>query len=415
VRAVRWLRVLGGERAVNALIEALEHPSVDVRWRAVDALGRMKAQEAVPALVRRFQRELPGPERANCVKALAQIGDPSAVPPLIAALNSGSEWVAEEACRALASFGDRRAIGPVLQTLSHPDWSVRFRACETLIELEATDKRLDVVLGQLARERESEEYRQRIKEMQRELARQRGADDAEEEAPPSEQEQRRAVETAIKDLRDPDPRIRAEAVRRLREPEEPEAVAALVAALEDSDPHVRRGAALRLSGSGVAQALPALIEHLRADSSPGVRMMCVVFLHQFADDQVVEALRQALADPQWEVVTAASVGLGKRGDRRAIPWLLPLRDHSDRRIRYYAARALLRLKTGDQRLVAGLEQLSRDPEADEHDLRAAERNSRLEDMRRMRGREAGDREPQWHLTMAEMVEQARRLLAQEDS
>jgi HEAT repeat protein len=414
LRAIRWLRVIDGPQAVAALIDALDHPSADVHSRAAEALGDMRAREAVPALIERFQRDLPGIERANAIKALARIGDRTAVPALIAALSHPSEWVTEEACRALATLGDHRAVEPLLRVLEHPDWSIRYRTCSALITLRVTDERLDPVLDQLARERESEEYRRWLRELQRELARLRGVDDGGGEAPPSEEEREHKVEAAIAELRDPDPQIRERAVLRLREPGAPRAIAALIAALEDPAPRVRWGAALALGGAAVPEALPVLTEHLLGDESPGVRQMCAVSLGWFKDDRAAEALLQALADPHAPVVEAASIGLGRRGDQSAIPSLLPLLDHPERRIRYWSARALLDLQTADQRLVAALEGLARDPEAEEHDLQAKERNYRLVERAGSLDLEPGSTELGPHLTMAELVAQARQILAQEE-
>ena len=78
VRAVRWLRVLGGERAVAALIGALDDGSLDIQAEAVRALGAMQAREAVPALIERFQSDRPVPDRASAIQALVEGRDPRA-------------------------------------------------------------------------------------------------------------------------------------------------------------------------------------------------------------------------------------------------------------------------------------------------------------------------------------------------
>src|SRR5205823_5644748 len=93
VRAVRWLRVLGGPQAVAALIGALEDPDPDgaVPVRAEMALGEMKAGEAIPTLIERL-RSAPHPaSRRITIHTLEQIGDPRAVPALIEALEDSDE------------------------------------------------------------------------------------------------------------------------------------------------------------------------------------------------------------------------------------------------------------------------------------------------------------------------------------
>src|SRR3989442_14665380 len=103
-------------------------------------------------------------------------------------------------------------------------------------------------------------------------------------------------------------------------------------------------------------------------------LMCAVALERLGDERAADALLQALADPDWRVLSAAGTGLVRLGDRRAIPPLLRLLDHADRSVRYGVCRDLLNLKAGDQRLVDALERLSQDPEAEEHDLEADEWN-----------------------------------------
>ena len=143
-------------------------------------------------------------------------------------------------------------------------------------------------------------------------------------------------------------------------------------------------------------------------------LMCAVALERLGDERAADALLQALADPDWRVLSAAGTGLVRLGDRRAIPPLLRLLDHADRSVRYGVCRDLLNLKAGDQRLVDALERLSQDPEAEEHDLEADEWNCDLEKHRQM-AREEGWPEPRPRLRMHELVEQARQLLAQSES
>jgi len=85
---------------IPLLIQALDDPDLDVESAAALALGKMKAKEAVPVLIKKFQSlpridgKSPVKERREAEKygrlgmflatALGLIGDPSAVPALIA-------------------------------------------------------------------------------------------------------------------------------------------------------------------------------------------------------------------------------------------------------------------------------------------------------------------------------------------
>jgi HEAT repeat protein len=160
----------------------------------------------------------------------------------------------------------------------------------------------------------------------------------------------------------------------------------------------------RRAGAGDGE-VPALIEHLLHDESADVRGMCAWMLEIYPREPVTGALRQALADSDPDVVHHASVVLADREDRDSIPLFLSLLDHEGWRHRLSAARALVKLKVADPRLVREMEELARDPEAEEHDLDVLEYNDLSQ-----RLAEPGEPEPRQWLTVAELIEQARQLL-----
>ena len=102
--AVRALGKIGDTHALPLLLDSLTTPSLQIT--TIEALGNLRAMEAVPHLIAlikslpadayedrmegctdpKYKEELPPLEAA--VKALAQIGDPQAIPVLIQALHS---------------------------------------------------------------------------------------------------------------------------------------------------------------------------------------------------------------------------------------------------------------------------------------------------------------------------------------
>jgi HEAT repeat protein len=80
---------------------------------AVDALGRLKAREAVPVLVQLLTRD---DLRWAAASALAEIGDPAAVEPLIGCMSSMQTLV--PVIKALAKLGDDRAARPIQTVLT---------------------------------------------------------------------------------------------------------------------------------------------------------------------------------------------------------------------------------------------------------------------------------------------------------
>lgn len=147
--AVRTLGTIGDPRAIPLLMKALKHPSL--KLAAIQALGHIRSQEAVLALISvievlpiadfvdrmegctdpRYKEELPPLEAA--VKALAQIGDPQAIPVLVKALKS--TLLRQEAAEALTHFGAhaKNALFALLKT--EVDDNLRHHILETLSQL----------------------------------------------------------------------------------------------------------------------------------------------------------------------------------------------------------------------------------------------------------------------------------------
>ena len=128
--AVRALGQIGDTHAIPLLLDSLTTPSLQLK--AIEALGNLRAVEALPPLLAlvqslptdayedrmegctdpQYKEELPPLEAA--VKALANIGDPQAVPVLMNALRS--TLLRPEAAEALTHFGSA-AKTPLLQLL----------------------------------------------------------------------------------------------------------------------------------------------------------------------------------------------------------------------------------------------------------------------------------------------------------
>ena len=128
--AVRALGKIGDTHALPLLLDSLTTPSLQIT--TIEALGNLRVVEAVPHLIAlikslpadayedrmegctdpKYKEELPPLEAA--VKALAQIGDPQAIPVLIQALHS--TLLRQEAAEALTHFGST-AKTPLLQLL----------------------------------------------------------------------------------------------------------------------------------------------------------------------------------------------------------------------------------------------------------------------------------------------------------
>ncbi|WP_063759517.1 hypothetical protein [Streptomyces sp. NRRL S-37] len=145
--AVRALARLDDPRALPGLLTALD-TDVDA-WRAVQVAGclRRGADELVPRLCRRlatvdFERQGPGFGTGGLASALAELGDPGAVPALTeavtAAVRHGQWHFAAAALEALASFGTDAvpALDVVRPLADAPDVALRAAATAALWALE---------------------------------------------------------------------------------------------------------------------------------------------------------------------------------------------------------------------------------------------------------------------------------------
>jgi hypothetical protein len=144
-------------------------------------------------------------------------------------------------------------------------------------------------------------------------------------------------------------------------------VAALLVAMDDPVGNVRCRAPLLLGHVKTASAQEAIIRHLRSDPADSVRLMCVMGIGWTADTpQKVSALTDALQDSQPNVVFIACSKLGKIGDSQAVSPLRAVLVHPAWKVRFNACEALVRLQAVDETIVTVLEELSVQPEAEEH-------------------------------------------------
>jgi HEAT repeat protein len=117
VRIVCLLAPIGDQRAVPAMIRALEDPDRTVRWHTARALGHIPDQQSFEPLMRHLH-DPDGGVAGNVVRALGAIGDHRAVEPLVSLLvrtaKDGEPDLRDDAARALGDLGDRRAFAMLL-------------------------------------------------------------------------------------------------------------------------------------------------------------------------------------------------------------------------------------------------------------------------------------------------------------
>jgi HEAT repeat protein len=204
---------------------------------------------------------------------------------------------------------------------------------------------------------------------------------------------RRAVESLIEELHNPDKTVRAAAVQVLGDLRDDRAVDGLAGALDDPEVDIRWRATLALGQIGSSRAVEPLVKTLRSPDlsvrsgavqalaeigdgsavplllpllsqfeTPTTRATAIESLQRLHDVSAVEPLIEALRDPQEEVGKAAATALGQLGDLRAVePLIEALRNPAGASgVRWEAARALEEL--GDAKAVPVLVQTLLDPD-----------------------------------------------------
>jgi DNA-binding transcriptional MerR regulator len=125
----RLLGELGDPLAVGPLLELLDDPDPAVVTAAVTALGQVGDASAVPALVGLLAD--PAVPEPVLTDALAGFGA-TAVPPVVAALRTGSPPARERAADLLGRLGEVSAVDALAAALGDPAPSVRLAAALAL-------------------------------------------------------------------------------------------------------------------------------------------------------------------------------------------------------------------------------------------------------------------------------------------
>ncbi len=115
--AVQILSRIKDPSTVEALLPLVEHPDSNVAQAAIEALGALKAREAVPALIHRLDADLW--LQFAAVAALGEIGDARAVEPLLDAIPN--EMLSEPAVEALGRIAAPESLPRLLALLADHD------------------------------------------------------------------------------------------------------------------------------------------------------------------------------------------------------------------------------------------------------------------------------------------------------
>jgi HEAT repeat protein len=126
IEAIELLVRNGSTRAVPAL-SALLGVSDELRYHAIRALGRLRAEDAAPELERLFPKAT-GHERLEIVAALIRIGGSGLLRFLKERLRDAEPEVRRVAADGVARVAPAAELGLLVQLAQDPDWSIRNHA-----------------------------------------------------------------------------------------------------------------------------------------------------------------------------------------------------------------------------------------------------------------------------------------------
>ncbi len=137
ISAIETLTKLDHPLAYQTLIEALQHPLLDVRTRVAIQLAQVKETKAISILLEAIRDGYRG-ENSNLLgsaaNALIQMGN-VAIPDLLEALHSNDKSIRRYAAQALGEIGDAISIPELLEALHDEDENVRDSAAQALGEI----------------------------------------------------------------------------------------------------------------------------------------------------------------------------------------------------------------------------------------------------------------------------------------
>jgi hypothetical protein len=117
-RAAEEIRGIADPAAVPAIVNALgKEPMPRVRGWYVEALARIRSPDAVAALVAAALDHVDADTRISAVERLVVIGPHAAVPALVAALHGPDNARINRAAEALGRLGVPSAVGPLIDAL----------------------------------------------------------------------------------------------------------------------------------------------------------------------------------------------------------------------------------------------------------------------------------------------------------
>ncbi len=337
-----------GTPVIEPLIKALKHENRDVRWRAAVALARTQDYRSIEPMIAALEdkdlyvrqkvvwslRLSNDPEvikhlisilndedeslkvRRSAAGSLGEIGDHSAIKPLINALKREPKH-AYSYTQALMNIGNS-AVEDLIGLLNDDNWRVRKEAA-TILTYAKNDRVLDALI-----KASNDENSKVLTNITFALGEFRNS---------------RAVDPLITLLKNEDPEVRWRAVEALGKIQNQRAIEPLIDALKDHSSRVREST---IEALGMMKKDKKVIEALIGawkDSDIDVRKITAEVLVDIGS-QAVEPLIKLLKHDDSYLRWRAAWALGKIRDPKAVEYLTPLLQDEVSEVRFIATEAL---------------------------------------------------------------------------
>ena len=351
-----------GDHALPVLLETLDDSDdISIRHAALEVLGRLKNNKAIPAMARFLEDESVVMRRAaaemlgqigggkaagallgsladvdeivrlHTVQGLTRTPDPRFAPRLAKLLQDESRDVSLAALEALGSCGDKRTVNLLRPFLEHEDDEFVMAAAEALGRLGDAGS-VDLLAERLEAIGDNPEQRPttiRIVDALRRIG------------------DSRAALPLVDRLQHPSSRVRARVAEALGKMGDAGVRPALEDLLShDAQDEVRAAAAKALGELGQKEAIPTLV-NIGLSEGPTVRVQTLIALGRLNDKSILSSLDAVASDNVPQVRYQLAAILGDLGDRDAIPMLEPLAFDGEEIVRRAARRSLQEL--GDSR------------------------------------------------------------------
>lgn len=301
-----------GDAAIGPLLAMLDRgTSSPARAWAANVLGELRAEQALPALLRGLDD--PDDEvRAKCATALGRLGDRSAVSALLDhLLTDRAPFVRARIANAVGQFGDMEVTDRLIHALGDPAWWVRTRSVEALERIGASAEQpllTALASGDHEIRRRASVTLERLGVAERIAARIRNGEEAEDAAAtlatfPSAGARELIAEQLVAPMESARGAM-LHALRRAGRRDLAPEIAQM--AVGDPEPGLRSAALKTLSRFRLPETAAAELDAERGDPEPSVRAAAMAALAGRGGEDVMRRARAGLDDPDAAVRAAAA-------------------------------------------------------------------------------------------------------------